>query len=316
MVDTIGLANAVGTSPTYNGRQLRQLNAIALAGATTARPLGALTGVRPGTPATTVTATSGTWTCGEFAGVADLMVAGESGPYPFAFDAIATGAMTPADSNNPRVDIVYVQIIDPEDGTTPPSATRKYLAGQAAASPTAPAAPAGAFTIAQINVPKVGAGSPSVTWVAPTVVAAGGIVSVPTLAALSLITGAPSQYADVVNDGVNNGLYRWVGSSWVSWNAIDARNTTTKSNTPALRAGSVIGTTSGGGDLSVTFPTPFPNRIWIVTPIDTNAGAGIGSIDWKVVSSSATGCVFRAINTSGNPITGFATSVGYIAVGE
>jgi hypothetical protein len=245
------------------------------------------------------------------------MVANEAGPYPFAFDAVATGSMTAADSSNPRVDIVYVQVIDPEDGATVPTATRGYLAGAAASIPSAPAAPTGAFTIAQINVPKVGTGSPSVTWVAPTVVAAGGIISAPTLAALNLITGGNGQYADVTADTINNGLYRWNGTGWSPWNTVDARNTTIRSNTPAIRAASVSGTTSAGGDLTVTFPSPFATRCWAVTPIDTNTGAGIGPITFKIISASATGFVVRHFSPStGATLNSFATTLNYIAVGE
>lgn len=173
-MDTIGFANAVSGAPAYSGRALRQVSAVSLAGATAARPLGAASGVRPGTPSNTVTATSTTWACGPLAGVADVMVAAESGPYPFAFDASTSGTMAAADGSNPRVDIVYVKITDPEDGLTPPKAERLYLAGVPAASPVAPAVPAGGFVIANLNVPKAGGGAPTATWVAPTLLAAGG----------------------------------------------------------------------------------------------------------------------------------------------
>jgi hypothetical protein len=212
MVDTIGLANSAPTATTlqYNGRQARQLNGVGFAGATAARPLGAFTGVRPGTTPTTVTATPTTWTCAPFAGLADLMTANESGPYPFSFDAIASGTMTPSNASNPRIDIVYVTITDPENGSTTPTVTRGYLAGVANTIPAAPAAPAQSFAIAQILVPKTGAGSPSVTWVAPYAVAAGAPAQFNTLAQLSAWTTAnPWQHATVINDSVptNNGDY-------------------------------------------------------------------------------------------------------------
>jgi hypothetical protein len=143
------------------------------------------------------------------------MVAAESGGYPFAFDAVATGSMTAADASNPRVDLLYVLITDPEDGATTPTAHRTYLAGTAAASPTAPATPAGGIPIAQINVPKSGGGSPTVTWVAQTAVAAGGILPIDTLAHLNLITGSKGSYAEVTADSTNNGLYKWSGAAWV-----------------------------------------------------------------------------------------------------
>lgn len=192
MVDSVGFVNAVSGAPAYNGRMLRQLNAVGFAGATAARPLGARSGVRPGTSPTTVSATSTTWTCQPFAGLLDGQVAGEAGPYPFSFDAVATGAVTAANASNPRIDIIYVDVDDPsEDASSVPAATRKYLAGTAAATPVAPSAPAGCMTVAQINVPKSGGGSPTVTWVAPYCAAAGGVVDFNTKAELDLWTDAP-----------------------------------------------------------------------------------------------------------------------------
>ena len=218
MVDTIGFTDAVSGAPAYSGRMLRQTNGVAFAGATSARPLGARSGVRPGTPSTTVTATSTTWTCQPFAGLLDGQTAAEAGPYTFAFDAVATGSVTAANASNPRIDIVYVDVDDPsEDASAVPAATRKYLAGTAAASPSAPATPAGCMAIAQINVPKVGSGSPTVAWVAPYMAAAGGIVNFNTKSELNLWTTATeNQRASVLAD---NSEWIRVGAAWKSLGA-------------------------------------------------------------------------------------------------
>ena len=185
MVDSVGMVNAVSGAPSYSGRMLRQLNAVGFAGATTARPLGARSGVRPGTPATTVTVTSTTWTCQPFSGLLDGQTAVEAGPYAFAFDAVATGAVTAASASIARVDIISVQVDDPSesDGSTVPAVTRKYLAGTVAS--TAPATPARSIVIARINVPISGGGSPTVTWVALPVVAAGGVPLFETVAQMN-----------------------------------------------------------------------------------------------------------------------------------
>lgn len=218
MVDVLYPVNSVNGAPEYSGRMLRQSQSVFLAGATAARPLGARSGVRPGTSLATVTATSTQWTCGPFAGVADVEAAAEAGPYEFAFDAAATGAITAADASNPRTDIIYVKVSDPSegDGSTVPSVVRGYLAGTAAAVPTVPAAPARSFVVAQINVPKAGGGNPTVTWVAPYAVAAGAPLYVPTKAALDAITGYPYQQAIVYADplAVYNGLWLRQGSAW------------------------------------------------------------------------------------------------------
>lgn len=209
--------DAVNGAPTYSGRKLRQTNnAPTFAGATAARPLGALSGVRPGTSTTTVTATSTAWSCAPLAGVIDGEAAAEAGPYTFASDSVVTGSVNAANASNPRVDIIYVQVSDPAeaDGSTVPGVKIDYLAGTAASTPAAPAAPARSFVLAQINVPKSGGGSPSVTWVAPVAVAAGGVRPVDTLANLNLSTGYSGALAYVFNDGANNALYTWTGTTW------------------------------------------------------------------------------------------------------
>ena len=173
--------DAVTGAPSYTGRMLREASVAPLAGfATAARPLGARSGVRPGTPTTTVTATSTTWTCNTHAGIIDGETAAIAGPYAYAVNTAQTGSVTAANATNPRVDIVYAQVSDPaeSDGSSVPSVVIAYLAGTAAPAPVAPATPARSMVLAQINVPVSGGGSPTVTWVAPTLTAAGGIIPV------------------------------------------------------------------------------------------------------------------------------------------
>ena len=144
MANFVWPADAVTGAPSYTGRALRETLAPMLAGATAARPLGARSGVRPGTSTTTVTATSTVWTVGPLAGVMDVQTASEAGPYLFACNAAQTGAVSAAHATLPRIDIVYIRLDDPaeSDGTATPLVVAGYLAGTAAASPAAPAAPA------------------------------------------------------------------------------------------------------------------------------------------------------------------------------
>ena len=107
--------DAISTVPTYTGRLGRQTMSPLLAGATAARPLGATSGVRPGTSPTTVTATSTTWTMGVHAGIVDLESSGLVGPYAYAVNVAETGAVTAADATRPRVDIVWVRLDDPAE---------------------------------------------------------------------------------------------------------------------------------------------------------------------------------------------------------
>lgn len=165
--------DAVTGAPAYSGRALRQASVAPWApGATPTRPLGARSGIRPGSYSAgvpLVTATSTTWTLKPHTGVIDAESAAEAGPYAYALDANATGSVTAANATYARVDIVWVRIDDPaeSDGSSTPAVVPGYTAGTAGQSPSAPAAPARAMVIAQINVPASGGGSPTVTMVAP-----------------------------------------------------------------------------------------------------------------------------------------------------
>ena len=180
MTNTVWPVNAVTGAPSYSGKMLRQTMAAAYAGATAARPLGARSGVRPGTPTSTVTATSTVWTVNPHAGILDLQTSAAAGPYAYAIDAAVTGAVTAANATNPRKDIVYVKLDDPAegDGSSVPAVTPLYLAGTAAAVPVAPATPARSMVLGVVNVPVSGGGSPTVQWTAPYLASAGGTVIV------------------------------------------------------------------------------------------------------------------------------------------
>lgn len=183
---TLWPVDPVAGQPSYTGRRLRQAMSALLFGATAARPLGGRSGIRPGPTTSLLAATSTTWTLGAHAGVVDAELAGEAGPYSYAFDTAQTGAMTPAPSNpNSRIDIVWVRIDDPSesDGSTTPAPVAGYTAGVAAASnpavPSPPAVTGGSsryIVIGQILVPF--SGSPVVTVTAPFAAAAGGRVLV------------------------------------------------------------------------------------------------------------------------------------------
>jgi hypothetical protein len=274
MVDTIGWANAVGGAPAYSGRALRQLNGVAFAGATSGRPLGARSGVRPGTSTTTVTATSTAWTCGPVAGIADVMTAAESGAYPFSCDLTATGGVMAASASYPRVDIVYVLITDPENGTTVPTVTRGYLAGTAAASPVTPVAPTGAFTIANINVPISGGGAPTVTWVAPYAVAAGGMTPVRNQgernAQASPIPGQSFYLLDSDTISSRNGA----GTGWLD------KNLTSIAYTPSLTFSGTLVNLGAGGSVAGKY-SQIGKMVFFRVEITfgTAAAAGAGNLE-------------------------------------
>jgi hypothetical protein len=161
--------DAVSSAPTYTGEMLRQALSALAGPAPAGRPLGAYSGVRPGTPNTTVTATSSTWTIGVHSGVVDLETAATAGPYWYAVRAAETGAMTPASGANDRIDLLSLVLDDPAegDGSSTPQVRAVLTVGTPAGTPLPPAAPARSLVLAQIRVPKTGTGSPVVTWVAP-----------------------------------------------------------------------------------------------------------------------------------------------------
>lgn len=216
MAVTVWPVNAVTGAPAYSGRMYRQIHSAILTGATAARPLGARSGVRPGTPTTTVTATSTVWTVKPHSGIIDAQTAVEAGPYWYAIDANVTGAVTAAHATLPRKDIVYIRIDDPaeSDGSSVPVAAAGYLAGTAAGSPAAPATPARSMVLAEINVPASGGGSPTVTFTAPVLAAAGGIVQVRTLAELTSLGAAASADSPIYAD-YDGGVWRKAASTWM-----------------------------------------------------------------------------------------------------
>lgn len=314
--------DAVTGAPSYTGRALRQTTvSSSSAQGSTARPLGGLSGVRPGTPTNIATATSTTWTVTPFLGLLDGEAAAIAGAYAYSFDTNQTGSVTAA-AVSARIDRLDVQVDDPaeSDGTSVPTIRVQYTAGVAGSGVPA-AAPSRTHPLALINVPASGGGSPTVSWTATYYCAPGGFLPFNTLAGLTAWTTAGTgQWVEVQNDSTatNNGLYRWSGSAWVASSTIDARKTAARSSTPAIRATTLSAvTTSAGGDLSVTFPTAFPNAIWSVHFTDFDNGGGHGPVAYKLQSKSTTGFVVRLLSpASGAVLPSFLTTFDYTAFGE
>lgn len=162
---TISLLSPDGVPLT--AKQERQAKA-AQHGGGPSRPLGGRSGFRVGTATDTLTVTSTSWTLKPCAAMIDPGAATDQGFYGWASDSnIGTANnLTPADQNNARKDIVYIQVNDSSAGDgTPgtPSAPVLYLAGSATATPTAPDLPPRSFLVGTIDVPKVSGGAPTAT---------------------------------------------------------------------------------------------------------------------------------------------------------
>lgn len=153
-----------------------------LFGATAARPTGARSGVRYGTPTDTVSLVAFAGTIKPHSGVMDVQTAAAAGPYFYAVTANETFTVSAAHATLARVDIVTIRINDNvEDASGLETCTAHYKAGTAAGSPVAPTPDTTReMVIATIAVPASGGGNPVVSWVAPYAVAAGGIIPVRT----------------------------------------------------------------------------------------------------------------------------------------
>lgn len=210
--------DAVGGSPSNTGRSLRQGAVSTSAGqGSTSRPLGGLSGVRPGTPVNIATATSTTWTVTPFLGLLDGAAAATAGVYAYSFDTNQTGSVTAAAAST-RIDRLDVQVVDPaEGGVAGANPLIQIVRTDGVAGSGVPAAaPAQSHPLALINVPT--SGSPTVTWNATYYCAPGGFVPFNTLAGLQAWTTAGAyQHATVINDTTTgyNGDYVWSGSVWM-----------------------------------------------------------------------------------------------------
>jgi hypothetical protein len=241
--------DAVSGSPSYTGRALRQTGVSPFVGqATGSRPLGGLSGVRPGTPTSIATASSTTWTVTPFLGVIDGEAAAIAGVYAYSFDSNQTGSVTAA-AGSARVDRLDVQISDPaeSDGTSTPGVAIVYTAGTPGGG--APSAPARSHPLVLINVPATGGGSPTVSWIASYYAGPGGFVPFNTLTGLQAwTTPPPAQHATVINDGTtsNNGDWVWQGSAWTRATPFAV----------AQGTGSIAGIGAGSSaNVTLTFPT-------------------------------------------------------------
>jgi len=237
---------------------LREAQSVFMAGASTTDPFGARSGVRPGTSATTVTATSTTWTMGLHAGILDMETAVEAGPYAYAVNTAQTGAVTAADATRPRVDIVWVRLDDPaeSDGSSVPAVVAGYTAGvPLAGTPVAPATPARCMVLATIQVPMSGGGSPTVIWVAPYTVAAGAPTPVYSQADRDAKFPVPYDGLAVYRLDLHR-IETYNGTAWVPASGSGSLYTA---------SGSAVANVGATGNIDIFFGVTFTAAVWAVT---------------------------------------------------
>lgn len=161
--------DAVAGSPEYDGRSLRQSLSSLTGGVSSSRPFGGQSGVRAGTPASTLSISGTTWNVGMLSGIMDVEASAQAGGYFFAFDESVSGSINAAHATYTRWDGIFVQLSDPAegDGSSVPKVEIVYVAGTPAASPAMPSTPARSMLLGKLVVPKTGSGSPSAVWLAP-----------------------------------------------------------------------------------------------------------------------------------------------------
>lgn len=247
------MLDAVSSEPSYDGQALRTASSPLMFGASSARPLGAWSGVRIGTPTDTVSVSGSTYTVDPHSGIIDEHTSAVAGPYSYAVTVAETGSVDPADATHPRKDIISVRVDDPaqSDGSSVPAAVVEYTAGTAAASPTAPATPDRSILLATLNVPASGGGSTSVVWEAAYTGAAGCILPARNdtqrdaiLAAVGSSTEAPL-YVHHADDGL---IRSTDDSTWGSMEPTPVTDTGIKIVTPSSVAGT--GVTLSGAEVA------------------------------------------------------------------
>lgn len=171
---------------------------VARTGALDARSLGVTL------TATNVTVAGGGYALGTPAGVYLVAVA----------DAIQLGSLAPADPTNARVDRVVLRVDDPSNGGGPDrTGSIELIKGTPGATPTLPSVPGPTryADLARIDVPRAGAGSPSVTDLRTYTAAQGGILPMRDLAQINAFAGPSGQVAYNATGGT---LHLRVGGVW------------------------------------------------------------------------------------------------------
>lgn len=261
-------ADPVSGAPSFTGKIFRALLSALSGGGPSSRAFGAQSGVNPRTPASILSVTSTVWTVGAHGGYIDTSASGTDGPTPYAFLTAQTGAVNAADASNARYDWLCVQLSDPSegDGSAVPQVLIVYQAGTPGSPPPAITVPR-SFVIGQIHVPKVGDGAPTISFVAPFCVAAGGI-----LPALDSTSYPASPHRGQFLDDFTSGLFRWSGSAW---------------KPIARKASDTINVTVDPDD-TVTVHITFPVGLFTATPVvvvsintgsPQNSRAGVQSPD-------------------------------------
>lgn len=208
MAITFGPVDGIPT-PAVRERQFEA----ATHGGGSGRRLGGRSGFRVDTPSNVLTATASTWTLGPCAAMIDPGWGTHQGMYGWASDTNESGPLDPPDENNPRKDVLFIQVNDdPVDGSGQVNAELVYLAGNPSPTPTEPYADG--FLVGVISVPVLGGGNPTVSMNPAKYVAAGAPLPVSSVDERDAI---PDKYSGLIvqrRDLGGRPLQVWDGTEW------------------------------------------------------------------------------------------------------
>ncbi|MER8083852.1 hypothetical protein ABTZ57_01485 [Streptomyces sp. NPDC094048] len=278
--------NAAAGAPAYSSQQFRQaLTALLNPGGIGLR---AQPGVRPGS-GLGVTISGSTLTISTGAGVVQGGSSGTQGPYLLVSDTPVTKTVDAAAATNSRVDLVYARIRDTDaDASGARDGDILYLAGTPAASPVAPTPSDPSYiTLATVNVPAVGGGSPVVSYSMRAYTAAAGGLTIGQVA-------PPAPYTGQLWDS-GDGPRRWDGTQW-RYLRYDPQ-VSNQSSAP-----SSYGTTGAWVDFTsaqwtpITFVVPPSRMVWVSIGAAIQNTTTATSTVW--VGWRASGGYTRAANES------------------
>lgn len=183
-----------------------------------------------------------------------------------ANDGATAVATTAAPGSNSRIDVIWVRCRFPsytDSGQTTP--TFGVTQGTAAGSPTKPAIPAGALELATATVPSSATATNSGVVITQTfryTATAGGIVLVRN--AVERAAWAPADGA-ICHQLDSDVMYARIDGAWQQIAAKNrltdqATNNFVSNASPIIYTGIAQGTTTPGGVLIHSFPTPFPTH--------------------------------------------------------
>lgn len=211
-------------------------------------------------------------------GAFSCVVGSAKGAYLTGLDSVTSaGSLGVADPTNPRRDRVVLEVLDPDNGGA--SGVRegrlRLIAGTPGALPGLPALPVNALHVAEVLVPRAGAGGPVLT-VTPQLTAAVGapvpVRDVEDRSSLAVYNGLRVARLDL---GGREQVYS--GGSWRS--PAESLVEAATSDAPVQKRGVVTVQSDANGAAAFRFGSPFPTRILGAVLTQANA-ANLGVINF------------------------------------